>query len=268
MSRGEVLEANRVSWEAAARGTYRSKHDERVEGLRSGTSSLQSVEARWARQLSSPGAALVHLQCADGLDTISFLGNGFAQVTGVDFAPEMIALARDLAERTGAAAQFVEADVFDLPAALDGTADVVYTGKGAIMWVADLAAWARGVHRLLRPGGAFMLWDLHPAFSLLHLGDDASFRWNGRDYFGGSHASRSWPDHYGATDAGSLKVERIWPLAAVVQALLNAGLVLEALEEHAECYFPAMPTAHPATARLPQTMLVVVRRSGRELTRR
>ena len=260
MTRAEVTDANRVSWDAAARGTYRSKHQARIAALRSGSTSLQPVEARWAKQLSAPGASLVHLQCADGFDTLSFRRQGFAEVTGVDFAAEMIALARDLAARTGTPARFVQADVLELPAALDATADVVYTGKGAIMWVADLEAWARGVHRLLRPGGAFLLWDLHPAFALLSLDSDGGYRWNGRDYFGGTHASRSWPNHYGAPGAGPLKVERIWPVAAVIQSLLNAGLRLEALEEHTECYFPAAPADHAGAARLPQTMLVVARR--------
>ena len=35
----------------------------------------------------------------------------------------------------------------------DATADLVYTGKGALIWMPDLARWADEVARLLRPGG-------------------------------------------------------------------------------------------------------------------
>ncbi|MFN8631822.1 MAG: class I SAM-dependent methyltransferase [Chloroflexota bacterium] len=90
---------------------------------------------------------------------------GADRVTGIDFSPRMLALARELAEAVGAPAAWVEADVLDLPHDLDGTADLVYYGRGSIMWIQDLDGWAAGLARLLRPGGRLVIFEGHPAGS-------------------------------------------------------------------------------------------------------
>ena len=59
----------------------------------------------------------VHLQCHIGTDTLSLARRG-ARVVGVDFSPESIAQARALAEELAIEAEFVEADVLRLDAAL------------------------------------------------------------------------------------------------------------------------------------------------------
>ena len=52
------------------------------------------------------------------------------------------------------AATWVEADVLDVPHELDGTADLLYTGRGAIIWLQDLDRWAAVLRRLLAPDRA------------------------------------------------------------------------------------------------------------------
>jgi hypothetical protein len=42
----------------------------------------------------------------------------------------------------------------------------VYTGKGALIWMSDLASWAREVARLLRPAGHLFIHDAHPTVPL------------------------------------------------------------------------------------------------------
>ena len=64
------------------------------------------------------GKSLLHLQCHFGLDTLSWARRG-ASVTGVDFSPKAIALARSLAVECGIAATFIESNVYQLPERLD-----------------------------------------------------------------------------------------------------------------------------------------------------
>jgi len=52
--------------------------------------------------------------------------------------------------------------VIGLPYELDSSADLVYTGRGALCWLHDLAAWAAVVARLLKPGGVVHILDDHP----------------------------------------------------------------------------------------------------------
>ena len=50
----------------------------------------------------------------------------------------------------------------DAPHELDGSADLVYTGKGALHWVMDIQVWVGVVERLLKPGGRLYVFEGHP----------------------------------------------------------------------------------------------------------
>nr|WP_277627898.1 class I SAM-dependent methyltransferase [Arsenicicoccus dermatophilus] len=83
-------------------------------------------------------------------------------MTGVDLSPGSLEVARRLAARTASEVTWVESDVLDARAAVQGDVDVVCTSIGTICWVGDLHRWARQVAGLLRPGGVFHLRDGHP----------------------------------------------------------------------------------------------------------
>ncbi len=179
----------------------------------------------------------IHLQCAGGRDTLSLWNQGAAEVIGVDFSPRMLELARRLTEATGAPASWILADVLDTPHDLDGTADLVYTGRGSLLWLADLDAWAAVIARLLAPAGRFVLFEGHPAEWLFDVDDDGRWIATDYDYFGGAEASRGWAPEY--IDRLSIpdgeqawKFARAWTLGEVITALLRADLQLEAVAEH------------------------------------
>jgi SAM-dependent methyltransferase len=75
-------------------------------------------------------------------------------VVGVDFSEVAATAAQRRAKELAAACRCVVAEVPGVP--LRGEcADFVYAGKGALIWMRDLAAWAsaRDAARLLRPTG-------------------------------------------------------------------------------------------------------------------
>ena len=121
------------------------------------------------------GKRIAHLQCHFGMDTLSLARRG-ALVTGVDFSAPAVAEATALASRLGIEARFVEANVYDAVEALGDTYDVVYTGKGALNWIPDLAAWGRVVAALLQPGGFLYLTEYHPLSGMLD-DDGVEFEW-------------------------------------------------------------------------------------------
>jgi len=149
----------------------------------------------------------------------------------------MLDLARRLTEATGAPARWIESDVLDTPHELDGTADLVYTGRGSLLWLQDLDAWAAVVARLLAPTGRFVLFEGHPAEWLFDV--DAEGRWiaTDYDYFGGAEASKGWAPEYidrlsVADEDQSWKFARAWTLGEVITALVQAGLRLDRVTEH------------------------------------
>jgi SAM-dependent methyltransferase len=104
----------------------------------------------------------VHLQCHIGTDTVSLVRLG-ASMTGLDFSAPAVAAARQLAERTGADARFVQADLYAAPGVLGrGGFDLVFTGVGALCWLPDIRRWAEVVAALLRPGGRLFIREGHP----------------------------------------------------------------------------------------------------------
>ena len=184
------------------------------------------------------GRTLLHLQCHFGLDTLSWARLG-ARVTGVDFAPSAIALARRIAEQAGLAATFVESSIDDLPRNLDGTFDVVYTTRGVLGWLPDIRRWAEVACRHVAPGGILYLREGHPV--LWALDDGLPIRPRFRYWEGaplvfpvqGSYADR--------TAAVATPKEHGWnhSMGEIVSAIADQGLRIEFLREEPFLEWPA-----------------------------
>ncbi|MEI7743651.1 MAG: class I SAM-dependent methyltransferase [Chloroflexota bacterium] len=228
--------ANRLAWNEAAED-YERWLDDAVALIRSGRSSLFPVEQDLMGPLRDHCRRAIHVQCAGGQDTLSLWNQGAAEVVGIDFSPRMLAVARRLAEATGAPATFIEADVLDVPHDLDGTGDLVYTGRGSIIWLADLDAWAAVLYRLLAPGGRLVVFEGHPAEWLFDGDGEGGWTMTDYDYFAGAEASRGWHPGYIAQlsipdGEQHWKYARAWTLGEVITALLGAGLRLQRVAEH------------------------------------
>jgi SAM-dependent methyltransferase len=137
----------------------------------------------------------------------------------------------------GAPASWIEADVLDAPAGLDRTADLVYTGRGSLMWLQDLDAWAGVVHRLLTPTGRFVLFEGHPVEWLFDVDPDGRWVATDYDYFAGPEVSKGWAPEY--IDRLSIddddqhwKFARSWTLGEVITALLRSGLRVHEVAEY------------------------------------
>jgi SAM-dependent methyltransferase len=185
-----------------------------------------------------------------------------------DFSPRMLDLARRLAEAVGATdvAHWIEADVLDVPHELDGTADLVYTGRGSIMWLADLDAWAAVLVRLLSPTGRLVIFEGHPAEWLFDVDDEGRWIATDYDYFGGPEASRGWAPEY--IDRLSIpdgdqhwKFARAWTLGQVVTAIARAGLRIDELAEHPVDWWGGHgDVAADERGRIPLSFSIVARR--------
>lgn len=202
-----------------------------VESFVAGADTLSPIEIAEVGEVR--GRDLVHLQCHIGLDTLSWARRG-ARVTGVDFSEASLAIARELADRTGQPAEFVAADVLAAPERLSGrTFDIVFTSRGVLMWHGDLDGWAGACAGLLKPGGVFYLLDIHPlGMALEQSGSGLRLA---RSYFAGSAPDITSEDaSYAVRDVGLTNTEtREWihPVGAVVSALIRAGITIEFLHE-------------------------------------
>ena len=186
------------------------------------------------------GRSLLHLQCHFGLDTLSWARLG-ATVTGADFSGAAVEQARLLADRVGLPARFVRSDLYDLPDALDGTFDVVYTSRGVLGWLPDIRRWAAVAAHFVRPGGTFYITEIHPVASAIKETGIAPGElrlgypyWDHPDRPLRFDVSGSYADPDAPT---GLLVEHGWDhsLGEIVTSLIEAGLVIDSLREYDFC---------------------------------
>lgn len=256
-------EGNREGWNEAA-VDYAAVVEETIAFLRAGGSNLHPLERANLGRLREWCECAIHLQCASGRDTLSLWNEGVAKVVGVDISDIQIQNARRTSSALGANASWYRCDVLDTPSELDGSADLVYTGRGALCWLHDLETWGRVIFRLLKPGGRFHVLDDHPV-TLLFRQDAQDLVPTELSYFEHTESNRGWPASF--LDLGkpaaehAVKYERLWTLADVHQALADAGLVLERLGEHPETYWETMPNLRPELrGRIPMTFTILARR--------
>jgi SAM-dependent methyltransferase len=260
----EHVRRNRTAWNVAG-AKYVVESDDVLEQVRDGQWTLLDEELQLLEQVLDRAPVVVHLQSGMGTDDIALAANGAALVIGVDFGE---VTTRASAERAraldrGDAVTYVVADALDTPLTR-GCADLVYTGKGALMWLPDLTAWAREAARLLRPGGHFFLYEAHPAAPLWTDDPDEAGLRADVDYFGGRRENDTFPAtaiaRFGDDDTPAA-VEFQWPLAVVVNALLAHGFVLVHLGEYPEPFWK--PRGHAAAwdGRLPNAFSLLARRA-------
>lgn len=161
----DLHEENRLSWNAAT-VAHNSHKGDQAAFFRNGGNRLHLEERTLLGDLQ--GLSLVHLQCNSGQDTLSLAQMG-AHVVGIDISDTAIEFARQLSQEAGIPATFYRSDVYDW---LEETSrgiqrfDIVFCSYGAICWLSDLNAWARGIASILRAGGRFVTIDYHPILSL------------------------------------------------------------------------------------------------------
>lgn len=229
----EYMQANRARWNELARlhaedrtGFYR------VQEFKQGKNKLYPFEI--AEMGDVTGKTMLHLQCHFGLDTLSWARRG-AIVTGIDFSDSAIELARSLAAELGITATFVCANVYDLPDALTGAFDIVYTSRGVLGWLPDLARWAKVIGHFLKPGGMFYITEAHPFAWVFDDRPGVTELCVGYPYFPRSEPIKTdAPGSYADPNAAvTHTVEYFWPhsMSEILNALIGAGLRIEFLHE-------------------------------------
>jgi SAM-dependent methyltransferase len=197
---------------------------------------------------------------------------GAAEVVGVDISERMIDCARQKSAALGAPAQWYCCDVLETPHELDDTADLVYTGRGALYWLMDLEAWARVVSRLLAPGGRLYVFEGHPLVWIFDP-EAAELRLDpvAGNYFAETvDVGAGWPAAYiGELDRPkeelTPKYERQWTLGQIINPLIETGLRVERFEEHPDLYWEQFPNMPDEMARrIPQTFSLLMSKGERQ----
>ncbi|MEZ5668029.1 MAG: class I SAM-dependent methyltransferase [Alphaproteobacteria bacterium] len=187
------------------------------------------------RRVGVEGKAVIQLACNNGRETVSLRNMGAARCVGVDAAEEFLAHGRQFAEAAGVAddVEFVCADIYDLPAALDGCFDIVLTTIGVVGWMPDIDAFFGVIRRLLKPGGRLVMEEMHPVLLMYEPNPATGVSTVAYSYF----ARQIWEetgglDYYGGTAyAAKPCFSFMHRLDEILMAGLGNGLRLESFKE-------------------------------------
>jgi SAM-dependent methyltransferase len=231
------FDTTRRSWNNATRNHNAHKGDQAAL-LRSGADVLFPEELELLGELT--GKRLVHLQCNAGQDSLGLARRG-ATVHGVDLSDEAVAFARRLSQDSGVPATFERSELLSWLATTDRRFQVAFTSYGATGWLPDLDGWARGVARVLEPGGSLVYVEFHPL--VWSVGE--TFGLDRDDYFTRDTFHEPVSDYVRASGSalGVVEVAEVldndvpavswqWTLAEIVDAIARAGLRVERLREY------------------------------------
>jgi ubiquinone/menaquinone biosynthesis C-methylase UbiE len=142
-----------------------------------------------------------------------------ATVTSTDISQRQLDVAADRARRLGLSIAFVQADAADLQPLENSSFDVVCSTNGLFVWIADLQGVFNEVFRVLRPGGFYVFYDVHP------------FLRPWKDQVHPLEMEKPYWDTGPFEDTESETYEFNWTLADLLNGLAGSGLILRRLLE-------------------------------------
>lgn len=241
----------RRAWEEASH-----KHEREYDDLlaQARAARLLAVEEEVLGPLPAAGPRVLHPCSGHGVDDHALVRGGARTVLGLDRSPTAAGAAARRSRDLQAPCRYVVAELPPFPVA-GAHVDLVYTGNGALIWMADLDAWSAEVARVLRPGGHLFVHESHPLVPLLGWDPDEVRIRPDRSYFARSFVNDTFP--------GLGAVESQHTLAEVVVAVQGAGLRIEHLAEHPEPFWrpQGAPDAAAWDGRLPNTFSLLARRA-------
>jgi SAM-dependent methyltransferase len=234
----DQIKNNRQVWEDWTRLHLRTDSDyqEEIKAFEAGMSTLSPIDLEEVGDVQDK--VFLHLMCHFGLDSLSWAKRG-ARVTGVDFSTNSITAAREFAKKHNISAEFLCADVYELPENYSGQFDLVYAEGGILAWLPELGEFTRIVARCLKPGGIFYLRDNHPFRRVIfpavvdRNGDTQYYR-----YFSKEPTCIEMEGSYAQPKADSSHKVYFWVhnIGEIITELSSSGLHIEFLHEFPKIY--------------------------------
>ena len=158
-------QANRKRWDLAA-PQWKARRDADGSWQRCPTDPSLGFERgsldllrQYVGDLSGKTACV--LGSGDNYAAFALVGLG-ADVTSVDISQEQLHVAAKRAAQLGLEITFVRGDATDLPCLKGNVFDLVCSTNGVTVWITDPKRYYAEACRILKPGGIFLLYDIHP----------------------------------------------------------------------------------------------------------
>jgi len=154
--------------------------------------------------------------CGNGYAVYAFHLLG-AEVTACDLSSQQLKNASQTAREQGWDIPFIQADSMTLEGLPDGAFDLIHTSNGAHVWISDLPMMYGSFRRVLKPGGMYIFFEVHPFHR--PFGD------TGFKHFRRVKIKKPYIDTCGG------EIEFHWRIEDFARALLGAGFAIEDFRE-------------------------------------
>ncbi|MCR9218795.1 MAG: class I SAM-dependent methyltransferase [Alphaproteobacteria bacterium] len=268
IDRTGAVAANRIAWnESAPHHRKTQSYADLLAGFRTpGYSCLDALLTDRLRALGVQGRSVAQLCCNNGRELLSVRNLGAERCVGFDQSDAFLAQARELAASGALDCRFVETDVYAIPDAYDGQFDIVLITIGVFGWMPDLPAFMDRATRLLRPGGALLVYEQHPVMNMFDPWAEPDPTRLRESYFRAEpfeeHGPILYEDDAQLSDEGPVNYWFVHTLADVMTACLRAGLTIEAFSEHPHnISSEAYEIYNDQPAQAPQSYLLTARKA-------
>lgn len=235
MKKDDITQQNRDAWEEAAPVHHHHNQAHLIADFGvSGHTCLDEIETELLKAIGLEGKDVAQLCCNNGRELISVKNMGAARCVGFEGTSGFVSQARELNTAAGQDCEFVEGDVYAIPAAFDADFDLVTVTIGVFNWMPDIDGFFAVAARLLRPGGKLFVYEQHPILDMIKPGGkDDPVEWAYAYFDAEPYKSDQGLDYFaGEPYASKQMFEFTHTLSDVITAGLNAGLRLEHFKEY------------------------------------
>lgn len=143
-----------------------------------------------------------------------------ANVISCDICEKQLFYANEIAVKNNLKVDFIVQDTMKLSEIKTEGYDLVYTSEGVHVWINDLMSMYRNIHRILKKGGTYINYEIHP-FTRPFAYDDGKPK--------GKEIIIQKP--YEITDPFEDGMNFHWRLQDIINAISNSEFTIKRLEE-------------------------------------
>lgn len=186
------------------------------------------------------GKTVAQFCCNDGREILSITRLGAKKGFGFDIAENMIASAKEDAKLLGINCEFIATDILEIDEVkFKEQFDYVFMMIGAVTWFKDLGVLFKKVTTCLKPGGKFVLHEIHPVTNMLAAQGEDNFDAKYPNLLSNSYfRTEPWIESSGmgymceASYESKTFYSYSHTLEAILTAIIENGLTLKTFKEY------------------------------------
>jgi len=172
-----ATEANRKAWNLSAEYHRKSPLWTALQQnvQRAGFSCFDPTITKALIAHDLAGKAVVQIGCNNGREVFSLASFGVTRTLGIDQSENFIAQAEELNRLVPQKAEFICADIYNLPEGTPRGFDLAIITIGVLNWMPDLPGFFAVVADLLGPNGRLLIYETHPFLEMFDPASDDPF---------------------------------------------------------------------------------------------